>query len=215
MVTSTIRFSVSSSAYSSSIFCNIRSAKVKDLQQLAEVLTSSFYPPLGWRRWVYPILRFGIYEDLKQRLQTTQQHYRCLAAITPDAANYLDQVVGTVEISCRRYGVLTFHQPQQVYLSNLAVRQDCRRRGVARRLLAASEQQALDWGFRELYLHVMANNKSARQLYQHMGYQVQQAETTVLSLLNAQPQRLLLKKELSPRASSSRLHSMPSQTLPS
>ena len=73
-----------------------------------------------------------------------------------------------------------------------------RRQGVARQLLKTAEQLSLDWGFRELYLHVMADNNRARLLYQNMGYQVHRIEPSLLSLLNLQPSRLLLKKLLTP-----------------
>ena len=191
----------------------IRAAQVKDLQQLAEVLASSFYPPLGWRRYLYPVLRFSIYEDIKQRLQAKHQYYKCLTAIIHDNGRHRhDLVVGTVEMSHRRYSWRVFNQPQQIYLSNLAVREGYRRRGAARQLLRASEQQALDWGFREIYLHVMSDNNRARQLYQHMGYRVQRVETTLLSLLNVQPQRILLKKVLPSHTTSSSINPKSPQT---
>lgn len=189
--------SVSSPSLFSVAHYQIRSAEISDLPQLSEVLTSSFYPPLGWRRWCYPLLRLGIYEDLKQRLQNAQRHYRCLTAIATHPAHQ-EVLVGTVEMSCRRYTLWAFNQPQQIYLSNLAVREDCRRRGIARQLLEAAEQQALAWGFRAIYLHVMADNTQARHLYQRAGYRVQQVDTTLWSLILPQPQRLLLKKVITP-----------------
>jgi ribosomal protein S18 acetylase RimI-like enzyme len=179
-----------------SLSCRVRPAGIADLQQVAEVLASSFYPPLGWQRWLYPLLRFSIYEDLKQRLQSEHPHYQCLTAIAPDRQNHRYLVVGTVEIAYRQPTLWAFNRPQQVYLSNLAVQAGCRRRGVARKLLEAAEQLSLAWGFRELYLHVMADNTQARLLYKTMGYQLHQVEPTVLSMLNLQPSRLLLKKTL-------------------
>ena len=200
MVTSPIWFPVPLSRCLDPTPYRIRAAQVNDLPQLAEVLASSFYPPLGWRRYLYPVLRFSIYEDLKQRLHAKHQYHKCLAAITSTNLYHRKElVVGTVEMSHRRYSWRAFNQPQQIYVSNLAVRDGYRRRGVARQLLKSSEQQALDWGFREIYLHVMADNSRARQLYEKMGYRVQSVETTLLSLLNVQPQRLLLKKVLSQR----------------
>jgi ribosomal protein S18 acetylase RimI-like enzyme len=194
-----IGFSVSSSVELKPVSYHVRPAGFLDLPQVTDVLASSFYSALGWRRWFYPVLRFSIYEDLKTRLQSTQRHYRCLAAIAPHQPPTVDWVIGTVEISYRQSQFWTWNRPAQVYLSNLAVREGFRRRGVARLLLEASEQQAREWGFREMYLHVMADNMRARQLYQTMGYQLHQVETTLLSLFNVQPARLLLKKELSPR----------------
>lgn len=185
----------------------VRAAKLQDLSQLAEVLVSSFYPPLGWKRWLYPVLQFSIHEDIKQRIQSRPKHYQCLIAIAPSKNYKPEAVAGTVELSCKRYSLWEFSQPQQIYLSNLAVREQYRRQGFARLLLQAAEQQTLEWGFRELYLHVMVDNHHARQLYQKMGYRIQRVETTVLSLLNVQPQRLLLRKVLVP-------HSQPHTTSP-
>lgn len=198
MVTLPIWLPVSLSIKFESISCRVRPAGFADLQQVADVLASSFYPPLGWQRWLYPLFRFSIYEDLKQRLQGNHKHYQCLTAIAPDRKSQKSVVVGTVEISCRQPSLWTLNRPQQVYLSNLAVQEGCRRQGIARKLLEAAEQLSLDWGFRELYLHVMADNTRARLLYKNMGYQLQQVEPTLFSLLNLQPSRLLLKKSLHP-----------------
>ena len=178
---------------------NVRPAVLADLHEVAEVLAKSFYPPLGWQRWFYPLFRFSIYEDLKQRLQGGHEHYRCLTAIAPDRHTRQPTVVGTVEVAYRQPTLWTFNRSQWVYLSNLAVGQGYRRQGVARRLLQAAERLSLDWGFQELSLHVMANNNQARQLYQTMGYQIHRMEPTLFSLLNFQSSRLLLKKNVGPQ----------------
>ena len=196
MVNLPIWFPVSLSIDFESISCRVRPAGITDLQQVADVLASSFYPPLGWQRWFYPLLRFSIYEDLKQRIQGGHQHYQCLTAIASDPNSHKSVVVGTVEISCRQPNLWTLNRQRHVYLSNLAVQEGCRRQGVARKLLAAAEQLSLDWGFREMYLHVMADNTRARLLYKNMGYQLHQVEPTLFSLLSLQPSRLLLKKVL-------------------
>ena len=217
MITSSIWSAGPSLLPKSLMPCYIRSAKIRDLPQLADVLTESFYPSLRWRRCLYPVLRFSIYEDLKQRLQAAQKHYRCLAAIATKHTHFDDLVVGTVEMSCRRYSWHAFNQPQQIYLSNLAVRKEYRRRGVARQLLQSAEQKATDWGFQEIYLHVMADNNRARCLYEQMGYQVHRTEFTLFSLLNIKSQRLLLKKILTHYTTTHRgkpLKSQPSLGLP-
>ncbi|MGD1858557.1 MAG: GNAT family N-acetyltransferase [Leptolyngbyaceae cyanobacterium] len=168
-----------------------------DLSAIAEVLVGSFYPPLGWQRWLYPIFRFSIYEDLKQRARAGHEHYCCLAAIAPDRQSHQSAVVGTIELTQRPSNMWTFQRSHQLYLSNLAVKTSHRRQGVASRLLQAAESQALSWGFRELSLHVMTDNTRARQLYQKLGYQLQRVEPTLFSILNLQPARLRLYKALS------------------
>ncbi len=180
----------------------VRVAAAQDLHQLADILTRSFYPPTSWRQWAFPFLRFSIYEDLKQRLNAATAHHACLAAVIIGPTTTSEWLVGTVEVAPRRYPLWVNRQPRQLYLSNLAVRENARRQGVARHLLAACEETAHTWGFRELYLHVMEDNVSARRLYRQAGYQIQYAETTLLSLLGARPRRLLLRKSLASEKSS-------------
>ena len=194
---------VSRSAEFESASFYIRPAVLTDLPDVANVLASSFYPPLGWQRWLYPLFRFSIHEDLKQRLQGGHPHYRCLTAIAPDRLTRQPTVIGTVEVAYREPQLWAFNRSPWVYLSNLAVYQGYRRQGVARRLLQAAEQLTLDWGFGDLSLHVMADNKQARQLYQGMGYQLHRVEPSLLSLLNFQPSRLLLRKAVFPAQTSS------------
>ncbi len=181
--------------------CKIRAIGLQDLEPVAEVLANSFYPPKGWQRWLYPVFRFSIYEDLKARLQAGHRYYCCLAAIAPHKQTRQPHIVGTLELSHRYPPTWLWHRPQQMYLSNLAVLHTCRRQGIARQLLAAAEQQTLDWGFHDLYLHVMMDNIRARQLYHNTGYRVHKVETTLLSWINLQPPRLLLRKTLHLKAS--------------
>ena len=56
-------------------------------------------------------------------------------------------------------------KPLRAYLSNLAVDPRHRRKGIARRLVTASERVAKLWGFEEIYLHVEDGNIAAERLY--------------------------------------------------
>lgn len=110
----------------------------------------------------------------------------------PTATGYREELVGTVELALR-----TSWQPgssQYPYISNLAVSHSCRRQGVARQLLLACERTSLEWGYSNLYLHVLENNHQARQLYLKAGYQFSQAESDLLSWLLGRPKRLFLQK---------------------
>ena len=60
--------------------------------------------------------------------------------------------------------------PRRPYVANLAVLSRYRRRGIARQLLQACEQQALAWGYAHIYLHVEETNAAARALYGSAGY---------------------------------------------
>jgi ribosomal protein S18 acetylase RimI-like enzyme len=185
----------------------------QDLASLAEVLASSFHAQEGWMRWVYPLLRAGIYEDLKSRFHSRSAHYACLVAVKPTLkgqavaelasratpaavllTNRGDALVGTVELSLKT--PLQPWNPKYLYLSNLAVTTDYRRQGIAQRLLHTCERIARDWGFTDLYLHVLENNHQARRLYWKAGYRVHRIEVNPFTLLLGQPRQLFLHKRL-------------------
>lgn len=176
----------------------VRPADPGDLHQLADILVSSFYGAPGWQSWVYPLLRIGIYEDLKQRFRHAPPHYVCLAGVSvseSSVSSHADWIVGTVELAPKRHHPWQKGLVGQLYLSNLAVRSAYRRTGVARQLLRACERIAHAGGFSELYLHVMEDNRAARQLYDQAGYELEQAEINLFTLLG-QPRRLRLRKAL-------------------
>ena len=177
----------------------IRTAQAQDLSQLAEILTESFHPATGIRRWVYPIFRLGIYEDLRNRLRSNSEHYLCLVAVSQVSTviGSEEEIVGTVEISLRSSPSWQSPVSKYPYISNLAVSQSCRRQGIAQKLLLACDHTAREWGFQELYLHVLENNHQARQLYLKTGYELRQIEPNYGTwLLLGRPKRLFLQKHL-------------------
>ena len=147
-------------------------------------------------RLFFPVLRMGVYEDLRYRLRSSlASDYVCLVAIRmrPDSA---PDLVGTVEITFRATSPFSFRSLPYPYLSNLAVQTQARRQGVAQTLLASCETVALDQGFQELYLHVLEDNHQARQLYLKAGYQTKQADSFWHCWFLRQPQKLLMYKRL-------------------
>ncbi len=182
----------------------IRTAQARDLTTLAEILTDSFHPPTGLVRWAYPMLRLGIYEDLRNRLRSSAPHYACFVAVAsvPTATGAREELAGTVELALRTPPSWQPRVPQYPYISNLAESQSCRRKGVARQLLFACEQMSLKWGFCDLYLHVLEDNHQARQLYLKTGYEQLQVESSVGAWLLGRPKRLFLHKQLTPATTS-------------
>jgi len=181
----------------------VRTARQQDLNRLADVLSSSFHTKEGVIGWIYPLFRMGIYEDLRNRFRTKSAHYICLVAVKqPSAASSGpplgdENLVGTVEMGLRTQ---SFWQPRSsayLYVSNLAVQHEYRRQGVAQRLLLTCERVALEWGFQELYLHVLENNFQARRLYRKAGYQIKYAESNLSYWFLGQPRQLLMHKRLS------------------
>ncbi|PPD81954.1 hypothetical protein GOBAR_DD21111 [Gossypium barbadense] len=56
------------------------------------------------------------------------------------------------------------------YISNVAVRERFRCKGIAKRLIAKAEAQAKSWGFRAVALHCDLNNPDAKKLYKDQGF---------------------------------------------
>ncbi|MFW6264210.1 MAG: GNAT family N-acetyltransferase [Cyanobacteriota bacterium] len=173
----------------------IRTAQQQDLNSLAEVLTDSFHPPEGLKRWIYPVLKLGIYEDLRTRLRSQSLQNQCFVALLPTSPlTSENELTGTIEVALRSSWQLG--SSQYAYISNLAVKEPYRRLGIARQLLLQCEHTARQWGFNELYLHVLENNYQARELYRNSGYQLESVEPSLRSWLFNSPKRLLLRKPL-------------------
>lgn len=184
---------------------SIRVAASNDLTQLADILAMSFHSREGFVEWVYPVLRLGIYEDLKNRLRSKAEHYICLVAelVSRDLGteNYrspgTQSITGTIEMALRSRFPWQIPSYDYPYLSNLAVHPEYRRQGVAQQLLNNCEDTAREWGFSEIYLHVLENNHAARQLYYQAGYRLQQVDWHWTYWLFGQPRRLFLRKQIS------------------
>ncbi len=173
----------------------IREATTADLTGVAQIIAQSFHSQTGFWGWAFPLLRLGIYEDLRHRLASPAPHHICLVAV--DTTNVTNtQLVGTVELGVRFSDSWREIGRSFPYLSNLAVHPKYRRQGAASKLLAACEKVACEWGFEDLYLHVLENNHQARQLYFKHGYQVYKVESNWNTLFMRRSQQILLHKQL-------------------
>ncbi|WP_440287466.1 GNAT family N-acetyltransferase [Desertifilum tharense] len=218
--------SVVNSDYSHSTYCEpdsegdctthfpytVRVSRLEDVEQSAEILAESFHSRSGPMGYIYPLLRLGISEDLRNRVRSPSPHYVCLVAVeTSNSSNPL-KVAGTVEMGVRfrpggvgssdRSISASPRSHQQLYISNLAVKAIYRRQGIASALLQSCEQMALRWGCPHLYLHVLENNHQARRLYYRLGYRLHRIDWSWECWLFSKPRKLLLYKHLSaqPRA---------------
>lgn len=207
MFSSTDRQPPGSNSFDSSSQWLVRPAKPEDVAGVASILADSFHSREGLFGWAYPLLRLGIYEDIRSRLRSPLQHHVCLVAVdaiatTGNTIGISYKVAGTVEMTVRspfavrgdRYNGSHHHSRQYPYLSNLAVHSNYRRQGIARQLLESCDRIALSWGFHDLYLHVLANNHAAKQLYFKLGYQLHFVDTSLSAWLMGRPQQLLLHK---------------------
>ena len=145
----------------------ISAAAASHLDEIADVLALSFHPREGAQAWVWPILRWTIYEDVKLRLKANKPDYCCLGAWADG------RLVGVLEVGMRRTsGGLSGDRDRYPYLANLAVLPGWRRQGIAARLLSGAEALALTWGSDRLFLHVLESNGVARRLYERSGFQL-------------------------------------------
>ena len=171
----------------------IRNAQIPDVSELAEIIVSSFYNNSGIFSLLNPLLQLTIGEDLRYRLRFSPPLYQCLVA-TLVQPNCESSIAGTVEIALPK-SFWAAH-PQYPYISNLAVKNTHRRKGVANKLLNQCEQIALKWGYDAIQLHVLEHNASAKRLYLNKGYQIIKKEVHWDGFLNPNSSRLLLRKKI-------------------
>jgi ribosomal protein S18 acetylase RimI-like enzyme len=174
----------------------IRIGTPADLVSVAQIITESFHSQKGMWGWAFPLLRLGIYEDLRHRMASPASRHLCLVAVdyTTGAVNNL---LGTVELGVRYSDSWSQAGLGFPYLSNLAVHPKYRRHGVASGLLTTCEKISQEWGFQDLYLHVLENNHQARQLYFKLGYRVHKVESNWNTFLLKRSSQVLLHKHLS------------------
>ena len=150
-------------------------------------------------RLLQPLFQLGIREDLRYRLQRPANQYACLVAIPrprqPGGAeaggDELPSIVGTLELAVRRP---FWTSDRYIYISNVAVDSGFRRRGIAQKLLQASEAVGRSWGLSRLDLHVMTDNLPARRLYARAGYTVRKDDRSFDIFQRSK--RMLLRKDL-------------------
>ncbi|GMN51079.1 hypothetical protein TIFTF001_020244 [Ficus carica] len=78
--------------------------------------------------------------------------------------------VDTVADFLPRKGPLRQRRTGIAYISNVAVRERFRRKGIAKRLVAKAEAQARSWGCRAISLHCDLKNPAATKLYKGQGF---------------------------------------------
>ncbi|ALB41080.1 MULTISPECIES: GNAT family N-acetyltransferase [Nostocales] len=172
----------------------IRVATPDDLISIAQIVAESFHSQEGLWSWAFPLFRIGIYEDLRHRINSPTPHHICLVAV--DTATENQKIMGTIEMSVRGNYPWIGVNPGFPYISNLAVDPGCRRLGVGSSLLIRCEQISQEWGFQDLYLHVLEHNHHARQLYFKLAYRVHKVESPWDALFLNRSREILLHKRI-------------------
>ncbi|MBA0871026.1 hypothetical protein Goshw_020311, partial [Gossypium schwendimanii] len=149
----------------------VREARLEDCWEVAETHCSSFFPeysfPLDFvlrvDRMVGMLSGFSIPPDFKiggfdGKFSLNKGYVTGILTID------------TVADFLPRKGPLRQRRTGIAYISNVAVRERFRCKGIAKRLIANAEAQAKSWGFRAVALHCDLNNPCATKLYKDQGF---------------------------------------------
>ena len=183
----------------------IREAAYDELGKAADLMTDGFYPNLQNN----PILRPLRYLLELERLQGNfpyddKERHFYLAAYNREG-----DMIGFCDLDGRipkpnggGFSLLSPFAPRvnrpQPYFSDLSVRPDHRRRGIASALMSAAEDRARRMGFGELYLGVRSTNEEALQMYSRMGYELIVPCGDMLAFLAVQKEVRMLRRSLDP-----------------
>ncbi|PIN01072.1 Aminoglycoside N(6')-acetyltransferase [Handroanthus impetiginosus] len=173
----------------------VREARIEDCWEVAETHCTSFFPeysfPLDFvlriDRLIGMLLGFSIPKGCKRT---------CLVAVTGNSCQdsfflgsddfkirsfdgkfslnrgYIAGIltVDTVADFLPRKGPLQQRRTGIAYISNVAVRERYRRKGIAKKLIAKAETKARSWGCRVIALHCDLKNLGATKLYTSQGF---------------------------------------------
>lgn len=186
----------------------VRALRIEQLKDVEQLLTDS-YTQLMWGPLTYrPVLEWILRRYLRER-QICLPHAATLVGlyapfeesdIVSPAESRKWLVAGVVEVSFNASG-----QPKDLqtpvpakdapFLSNMAVQEENRRRGIGWQLLKAAEQLAIQMGCKEMYLHCRMVDDAPLSMYKKAGYEIV-ATDSILSLLTFQRRRHLMCKRL-------------------
>jgi ribosomal protein S18 acetylase RimI-like enzyme len=172
----------------------VRPLHSADVAKAADIISDSFQIGMAFGRWLQPLFKIGIYEDLRNRLAVPAPEQAVCLVATVDSAP--TDVLGTIEISARSPLYNPKVTKRYVYISNLAVDYDYRRLGIGRELVKQCEAIAKKWGFTDIYLHVMANNLAGKRLYLGLGFEILSSDQPWQLFPWHRAERLFLRKRL-------------------
>ncbi|XP_047956421.1 uncharacterized protein LOC125202122 isoform X2 [Salvia hispanica] len=149
----------------------VREARIEDCWEVAETHCSCFFPeysfPLDF------VLRFDRLVGMLFGFSVPKGCERtCLVAVIGSGEDefYIgsdDFKIGGLE------GKISLNKGRGVaYISNVAVREKFRRKGIAKRLIAKAEAKAKTWGCRAIALHCDLSNPEATRLYTSQGFKI-------------------------------------------
>lgn len=161
----------------------VREARLEDCWEVAETHCSSFFPDqkfpldlaLRLDRFVAQLAGFysvpsGCMRSCLVAVAASRDpdEYRKLGFRRATVAGIL--TVDTMADYLPRKGPFRSRRTGIAYISNVAVREEDRRRGIGKQLVAEAEALARGWGCRAITLHCDVANAAAVRLYRSQGY---------------------------------------------
>jgi ribosomal protein S18 acetylase RimI-like enzyme len=172
----------------------VRTLEQADIVQAANVIGDSFNIGAAFGRWLMPLFKLGIREDLYSRWR--EQDPQRAVALVATISRSTTQVVGTIEVTNRGTLYHASLSKRYAYIANLAVDGNYRSLGIGRQMVTQCESIAREWGFGYIYLHVMAENPAANHLYKKLGFEQLCSDRTWHFLPWKRASRLFLRKAL-------------------
>ncbi|KAL3351110.1 hypothetical protein AABB24_019622 [Solanum stoloniferum] len=127
----------------------------------------------------------------------------CFVAVKKEEKNVrrtvLNSVVGTLDLSIRKFvqrerypgeikrlSVVMAHQEpfdshKYAYIANVCVAMFARRQGIASNIIHLAADKAALEGFKQLFVHVNADNIPGQELYKKTGFKIVEADSSSLS----------------------------------
>mmetsp|Transcript_31087 Transcript_31087/g.45494 ORF Transcript_31087/g.45494 Transcript_31087/m.45494 type:complete len:315 (+) Transcript_31087:124-1068(+) len=158
----------------------IREGKVTDLLTVAQVIEESFYEndnddqrkkdvfnEFDRLRYNFPRQQTAAATNLQQK---QRKHLFIVACSPTDQSDIFGfcEIDGRMMTNPYRADV----QPPRPYLSDLSVRKDCRRKGIAKSIIEYCEMMVQKMGHDCLHLRVERMNTAALQMYSGLNYEV-------------------------------------------
>ncbi|URD91131.1 Acetyltransferase (GNAT) family [Musa troglodytarum] len=141
----------------------VRDARLEDCWEVADTHCSCFFPD-----YTFPVdlvLRIDRFVGLLSGFSVPPGKFSINRG---SVAGIL--TVDTVADFLPRKGPLRQRRTGIAYISNVAVREADRQKGIAKMLVAKSEARARSWGCRSMALHCDINNLAAMRLYKGQGF---------------------------------------------
>ena len=139
----------------------VRRGMFRDLRDVAELMMEAFYQEGALMFHYHRMLEL---DRLQSNFPYDSSRHEFYVACGPTG-----EVVGFVDVDGRKS--MRYDAPPRPYLSDLAVKSDWRRMGVATSLIEMCEVRAREIGHKSLYLRVEQSNEAALRMYSDLGYE--------------------------------------------